>query len=431
MNKIGFVLTLLILVLKLTACQTSPSTISPTPQLSSVYLPLVPTVSIDSHLPPSKSDLTRLIAEGCTAKSPRPTPGPTEVSLFPPVSDADSQRGPSTAKVTLIVYCDFQAQPCAQFSLLMQQIQQEFPNEVRWVYRYFPLVELHDKAILSIQAAEAAAKQGKFWQMHDWLYQNFSSWSELSPEQFEQWLMQQTTELELDAITFEQDYHNPALAEIGENAWKRNQSIGLPGVPFLLLNGQIWPSNLPLNYYTVRDYILLDLLEERQFESCPPPLLDLSKRYSARIETEKGDVLVQLFAERAPITVNNFVFLARQGWYDGITFHRVLENYIVQSGDPSGTGYGGPGYAFVNEISPDLSFDHAGLIAMANAGKDTNGSQFFITLSPAPHLNGAYTIFGQVLQGLEVLKQITLRDPSQFPPPPPGDRLLKVIILEE
>ncbi|MCX8061945.1 MAG: peptidylprolyl isomerase [Anaerolineales bacterium] len=431
MNRRNILSFVWVTVLFIFACQNDAKTPTPPPLLPPNPTPFVPTMSSLQQPILSKTDLTRLIAAGCTAKSPRPTPGPTEVSLFPPVSDSDYQRGSSDARVTFVVYCDFQAQPCAQFAALMEQIMLEFPDEVRWVYRYFPLVEMHDKAILTVQAAEAAARQGKFWQMHDWFYRNYSEWSGLSPEQFENWLWEQADALQLDPIAFQKDFDDPALAEKGYAAWRHNQNIGLPGVPFILLDGQIWPSNLPLNYYTVRNYILLDLLEERQFESCPPPVIDLSKKYLARLETEKGNVVVELFAEKAPITVNNFVFLARQGWYDGITFHRVLENYIVQSGDPSGTGYGGPGYAFVNETSPDLSFDQAGMIAMANAGKDTNGSQFFLTLAPAPHLNGAYTIFGQVIQGMEVLKQISLRDPSQFPPPPPGDKLLSVTILEE
>jgi len=429
-NKMTFQVIFLMAGWMLAACQTNPSPETPTSQTLPNLTPVLITPG-SSPQPLTKTDLTRLIARGCTAKSPRPTPGPTEVSLFPPLNNQDYQRGAANAKVTLIVYCDFQALPCAQFSLLMQQILLDFPNQVRWVYRYFPLVEVHDKAILGVQAAEAAALQDKFWAMHDLLYRDAPAWVELSPEQFQSWLFAKVEEINLDRNRFERDFFNPDLAEKGQAAWKRNQSIGLPGVPFILLNGQIWPSNLPLNYYTVRDYVLLDLLEERQFESCPPPLIDLSKKYSARLETEKGEIIVELFADQAPITVNNFVFLARQGWYDGITFHRVLEDYIVQSGDPSGTGYGGPGYAFVNEISAALSFDRAGLLAMANAGRDTNGSQFFFTLSPAPHLNGAYTIFGQVLQGMDVLRRITLRDPSQFPPPPPGDRLISVTISEE
>lgn len=414
-----------------TACQSKALVSVPISSPIPTTPPTIPTLSKAYQSPLSRADLIRLIANGCTAKSPRPTPGPTEASLFPAVSDGDYQRGSPAAKVTFVIYCDFQAQPCAQLAELMGQLLREFPTEVRWVYRYFPLIEVHDKAILSLKAAEAAARQGKFWQMHDWLYDNHSVWSELSPEQFENWLRKQANTLQLDPIAFQKDFDDPILAEKGKTAWKHNGSIGLPGVPLVLLNGQIWPSSLPLNYYALRNSIVLSLLEERQFESCPPLVIDLSKKYSARLETEKGDVLVQLFAEQTPITVNNFVFLARQGWYDRITFHRVLENYIVQSGDPSGTGYGGPGYAFISEISPDLSFDQAGLIAMANAGRDTNGSQFFLTLAPAPHLNGAYPIFGRVTEGMEVLYRITPRDPSQFPPPPPGDRLFSVTILEE
>lgn len=430
MSKVPLLVLLWLVGWMLAACQTNNLPVTPSAWSPSNLTPVFITPD-SSPQPLTKTDLTRLIAAGCTARSPRPTPGPTEVSLFPPLNEQDYLRGAANAKVTILVYCDFQALPCAQFALLMEQILLDFPNQVRYAYRYFPLIEVHDKAILSIQAAEAAALQDKFWSMHDLLYRNASVWIELSPEQFQSWLFAQVDELKLDRIRFEEDFHNPDLAEKAREAWKRNQSIGLPGVPFILLDGQIWPSNLPLNYYTVRDYVLLDLLEERQFENCPPPLIDLSRKYSARFATEKGEILVQLFADQAPITVNNFVFLARQGWYNGITFHRVLEDYIVQSGDPSGTGYGGPGYAFVNEISPGLSFDSGGLLAMANAGQDTNGSQFFFTLSPASHLNGAYTIFGQVLQGMDVLQRITLRDPSQFPPPPPGDKLISVTIIEE
>jgi cyclophilin family peptidyl-prolyl cis-trans isomerase len=110
--------------------------------------------------------------------------------------------------------------------------------------------------------------------------------------------------------------------------------------------------------------------------------------------------------------VNSFVFLARDGYFDGTTFHRVLEGFMAQGGDPTGTGTGGPGYEFVNEDS-DLTFDKAGVVAMANAGRDTNGSQFFITFVPTPQLNGDYTIFGQVISGMDVVNGITRRDPDQ------------------
>ncbi|MBN8656952.1 MAG: peptidylprolyl isomerase [Anaerolineae bacterium] len=127
-----------------------------------------------------------------------------------------------------------------------------------------------------------------------------------------------------------------------------------------------------------------------------------------------GEIFIELYADKAPITVNNFVFLACKGFYDNTTFHRVLPDFMAQGGDPTGTGLGGPGYEFVNEYS-DLSFDKPGVLAMANAGPDTNGSQFFITFNAAEWLDGGYTIFGKVLQGMDVVMGITLRDPQTNP----------------
>lgn len=149
--------------------------------------------------------------------------------------------------------------------------------------------------------------------------------------------------------------------------------------------------------------------------STPPPItIDPKKTYTATIATEVGDIVVRLFADKAPKTVNSFVFLARQGFYDGTTFHRVLEGFMAQGGDPTGTGTGGPGYEFENE-NPDAQFDRAGLLAMANRGRNTNGSQFFITFGPVQLSGADYTIFGEVVQGIDVLAKIKRRDPTQNP----------------
>jgi len=147
----------------------------------------------------------------------------------------------------------------------------------------------------------------------------------------------------------------------------------------------------------------------------PPMRIDASKQYFATVKMAKGgEFVMQLYADKAPITVNSFVFLSCKGYFDGVTFHRVLQDFMAQGGDPTGTGGGGPGYQFVNEDS-DLTFDKEGVVAMANAGRDTNGSQFFITFSPQEYLNGGYTIFGQIVQGMDVVKSITLRDPQTGP----------------
>ena len=142
-----------------------------------------------------------------------------------------------------------------------------------------------------------------------------------------------------------------------------------------------------------------------------------------------GEFVIQLYPDKAPITVNSFVFLAREGYFDGITFHRVLKDFMAQGGDPTGTGGGGPGYEFVNEDS-DLTFDKAGVVAMANAGRDTNGSQFFITFGPQEYLNGGYTIFGQVTSGMEVVQNIRLRNPEENPSYP-GDAIESITITEK
>jgi len=166
-----------------------------------------------------------------------------------------------------------------------------------------------------------------------------------------------------------------------------------------------------------------------QWSSPPTMQIDPSRSYEAVFKTGLGEIRVRLFADQAPVTVNNFVFLARQGYYDNTTFHRVLPGFMAQGGDPTGTGAGGPGYNFEDEFSADLQFDRPGLLAMANRGPDTNGGQFFITYAPTPHLNGLHTIFGEVVEGTEVLNSLTPRDP-QGNPDYQGDTLVSVEIIE-
>jgi cyclophilin family peptidyl-prolyl cis-trans isomerase len=164
------------------------------------------------------------------------------------------------------------------------------------------------------------------------------------------------------------------------------------------------------------------------YSEYPPMVIDQENEYEAVITmAEGGEMRLQLFDEESPLAVNNFVYLANQGFYDGTTFHRVLGNFMAQGGDPTGTGGGGPGYEFENEVDNGLSFDRSGLLAMANAGPDTNGSQFFITFEPVTRLDGGYTIFGELVEGDEVLSSISLRDPEQAPSEP-GDVIERIDI---
>jgi len=147
-----------------------------------------------------------------------------------------------------------------------------------------------------------------------------------------------------------------------------------------------------------------------QYSKAPPMSIDPMAKYSAVIRTSEGDMEFELFAERSPITVNNFIFLANDGFYDNMIFHRVIPNFMIQGGDPTGTGMRGPGYKFQDELAASLIFNEPGKLAMANSGPNTNGSQFFVTTVPTPHLNGLHTIFGRLTQGQQVADTISMAD---------------------
>ena len=166
------------------------------------------------------------------------------------------------------------------------------------------------------------------------------------------------------------------------------------------------------------------------YDAYPETVIDQSKSYQAVIRTEKGDMIVQLFDDESPLTVNSFVFLATQGYYDNTVFHRVLADFMAQGGDPTGTGTGGPGYVFDDEVENELIFDRPYLLAMANAGVDTNGSQFFITFVETPHLDGDFTIFGELIDGEDVLNSITFINPEDHLLGVVGDEILKIDIYE-
>lgn len=166
----------------------------------------------------------------------------------------------------------------------------------------------------------------------------------------------------------------------------------------------------------------------KQWSTPPAMQIDPKKKYKAHMETDKGIVVIELFADKTPNTVNSFVFLCREGYYDGVIFHRVIPNFMAQGGDPTGTGMGGPGYKFGDEFHPSLRHDKAGMLSMANAGPGTNGSQFFITHGPTPHLDNRHSVFGQVVEGLDVLMSIPPRDPNNRNAP--AVKIIRVSIEE-
>jgi cyclophilin family peptidyl-prolyl cis-trans isomerase len=169
--------------------------------------------------------------------------------------------------------------------------------------------------------------------------------------------------------------------------------------------------------------------QAKQWSKPPAMEIDPKKQYTATLDTEKGKIVIQLFADKVPETVNNFVFLARQGFYDGTIFHRVIKDFMAQGGDPTGTGRGGPGYKFKDEFHPTLRHDKPGILSMANAGPGTNGSQFFITHVPTPWLDNKHSVFGYVTQGMDVLLSIQPRDPQRLDSP--AVHLISVTIQED
>ncbi len=365
---------------------------------------------------------------GCQSFAARPTPAPDDPSIFRPVGSSDWRLGPEDAAVTIVVYNDFQSSAGAELAALLAQLRERHLQDLRLVYRPAPKADFHDKALLAAQAAEAAGTQGKFWEMHDLLFARQVEWSGMTPAAFERWLSVEAIALGLDEKQLQSDLKGEKIVARVQQGWEFIQQTGLLLTPFLLINGQIY--NGPLEAESLERVVSLIALGKLQFTTCPELTINPARQYVATLETEKGEIVIQLFADKAPLTVNSFVFLARNGWYDNITWHRILPGFVAQTGDPSGTGAGNPGYYFSDEIDNALNFDRPGLVAMANSGANTNGSQFFITLAAAPHLNGRHTIFGEVLSGMEVLEQLSPRDPQPGIYLPPGDALLSIRIEE-
>ncbi len=354
------------------------------------------------------------------------------VSGIPPVTDADHISGPADASITLIEYADFQCPGCAAMHLLRTYLADTYGDNLRYVYRHFPL-SFHPYAIIAAEAAEAAGAQGKFWEMHDLLYERQQEWGQLTGDAVREKLIEYAGELGLDRDRFVEDLDgHKYLDRINADSQTAIQ-VQLGGTPTYIINGVAYPSQWGLHPVLVTGFINLLQLKDRMYTSPPAQVIDPSKEYTATIRTERGDIVVKLYANLVPVTVNSFVFLAREGWYDGVTFHRVVPGFVAQAGDPTGIGIGSPGYRCDDEIVPSLRYDRPGVVGMASQGPGTSsvGSQFFITYAALPQLDGNYTIIGQVVQGMDVLESLSPRDPAQDLTAPPGDRIETILIEEK
>jgi len=416
-----FVPALILLLTLLAAC--SSATVAPTraPTPTPTVVQPTPTTAITATAAPTATPFPT----GCQATTLLPEPP----AVIPPAAEGEASIGPSTALLTIVEYSDFQCPYCAQLDPILKKMLAANPQDLRLVYRNFPLSSIHDKALVTAQAAEAASLQGKFWEMHDALFANQDTWSVMPMDEFMTWLSGQAKALGLDVTKFNADVVAPDVVNKVQNDQRAAEAIGLPGTPFLLMNGLFLGDQVDEATLTY----VIDLLKKvyamapKRVADCPPVTIDKTKQYIATLNTSKGDIVIQLYPDKAPLAVNSFVYLAQRGWFDGNPFHRVVTDFVAQSGDPSGTGIGNPGYFFVNEFS-DLKFDKAGMLGLANSGANSNGSQFFITLAAQPSLDGAYTVFGQVIQGMDVVMQLTHRDPQQGGVLPEPDVINKVTI---
>jgi peptidyl-prolyl cis-trans isomerase B (cyclophilin B) len=284
------------------------------------------------------------------------------------------------------------------------------PGQVELVFRHFPVVAEFDKDSLAGQAAEAAGRQGLFWEMARLLVERHAEWSILPPEGFREWLYEESASLGLDPSEFRSDIDGGRYAAFLAEAFHLASTAGVPGLPTILLNGV--PLRLAPTEINLESAVRLDLLASRQFVEEPPFALDPAAGYTVTFETTAGEIVVQLFPASAPRAVNSLVFLAGQGWFDRTTFYRVEPGFLVEAGDPSETGFGDPGYHLPDEIDASLRFDQPGMLALSSAGPGTGGSRFVITLRPVPDWDGTRTIFGRVVEGLDLLVALPSRDPA-------------------
>jgi len=357
---------------------------------------------------------------------------------LPPVTEDDWVVGPDDAAVTFLEYSELQCPYCGQLEPLLIAVQELYPDDVRLVFRHRPFPEsFHDKSILAAQAMEAAGKQGKFNEFKNFMFDRKTKyteipehanlpedafWGSVAKDDFDAWLEEYIVEIGLEPTQFFEDMYSNVIIDKVQAAADSANSLGINGTPKLFVNGSEWQENeRSVRVFSI--YIQLIKNQKKEYDECAPTVIETGKNYSATISTTKGDIVVDLFADIAPTTVNSFVFLAQEGWYDGLPFMTTDEFAIT--GDPSDTGYGGPGYAYLDELSDDTASNIAGrLVTFALPGM--NGSTFFIIKNDLENSFERPT-FGEVVEGMDVVNALESRE---FVIEPVIDRILTVTINE-
>ena len=339
-----------------------------------------------------------------TLAPPAPTAAP-----IPPPTTKDWRRGADPAEFTLLVYSDFQSPASRRLAEMLTELQAIHPEDLRVVFRPYPLWPLHDKALLAAQAAQAAGAQGEFWAMHDLLFARFDEWVNLTPEEFRLWINQAADALPIDSAAFKEAMSTGFFADSALSDFDAAFASGLTAVPTVFLNQELVAMQPTLN--NLEALIRLARAEAQGLPEGPPPPADPKQIYRLVLETTAGPIEIQLDSAAAPQAVGSLVYLAEQGWYDGTIFHRVIPGVLAETGDPTHTGLAGPAYRFADELDNGLSFGEVGMVAMQSEGPDSNGGSFFINLQPLPQLDGSRTILGRVVSGIELLQSLPARDP--------------------
>lgn len=341
---------------------------------------------------------------------------------LPDVTSEDYVLGPADAPVTFMVYSEPQCPYCMQFDPLVDQMHELYPEDLRFVFRLRPFSEsFHDKSILTSQAMVAAGLQGKFDEFRRFIFERQTKdpnnpnvanlpdtefWAQLPPAEFNGWLSSRVSDLGIDSDQLLEDMSSDEVIQKVKDAMAIADSIDIRGTPTLFVNGYSWPENsrgVPI----FSAYI--ELLKNKVDGSltCPAATIDTAKNYSATIETSQGDITIELFDDTAPLAVNSFISLVESGWYAGLPI--LPSEEAVITGDPTGTGYGSPGYAIIDEPSESYSLENTGMVAMFAPEPNRNGSAFFINKAPITGQD-TRTIFGQVTEGMDVVTALTVSD---------------------
>jgi cyclophilin family peptidyl-prolyl cis-trans isomerase/protein-disulfide isomerase len=408
----------------------SEVTLAPATEMSAQSTPLatqIPESTVATVIP--TVDFSTSDPATCKPVAILPAASAETEALFPTASDEDWTIGSKDAGIVIYEYSDFQCPFCAKAASALKELQVAYPTDLLIVFRHFPLSSIHPNAILAARAAEAAGVQKKFWQMHDLLFTRQSEWSGLAVDEFKTWLRDAAKSINLNLNQFMSDLDSEVIAQKVSKSESNALAAGLNSTPTLLFNKIRYQGRTDLDSLT--SIVKYFLLPQKSYLACPEMTIDPEKTYMVTIKTEKGNVVLKLYPKQAPWAVNSFIFLARNHWFDGSAFFRVIPGFVAQAGDPSNSSLGGPGYEFTNEVTPELRFDKAGVLGMANSGNNDNGSQFFITYAAVPDLDGKYTIFGQVVEGVDVLSSLRPRNPASDQILLPPDAILSITVEEK